>query len=84
MEEASSPDLDHLAAEVARLGLCDVRLLVHLQKVLRAHAHLALPALEHLAAKFRVRIQLDQRIRIQAGQKFFLHMYRNENNTVTF
>jgi len=52
MEEASSPDLDHLATEVARRGLCDVRLLVDLQEVLRAHAHLALPALEHLLAKF--------------------------------
>jgi hypothetical protein len=76
MEEASSPDLDHLATEVARRGLCDVRLLVDLQEVLRAHAHLALPALEHLLAKFRIRIQLGQRIRIQAGPKNFFNLYR--------
>ncbi len=74
MEEARSPDLDHLAAEVAWRGLGDVRLLVHLQEVLRAHAHLALSALEHLAGKFR--IQLGQRIRIQAGQKKLLNLYR--------
>jgi hypothetical protein len=82
-EEASSPDLDHLAAEVAWRGLCDVRLLVHLQEVLRAHAHLALPALEHLAAKFRIRIQLGQRIRIQAGQNFCSNLYRYFIYTVT-